>query len=87
MFRKERVNAKLSKYREQSRIIKFQPLVVETLGGWDNKAKYLLKQTGHRVAVQEGIEQSLGFRNLMTDLSISLQKLNATMITDCSVIC
>ena len=82
-----RVNAKLSKYREQSRIIKFQPLVAETLGGWDSKAKFLLKQIGHRVAVQEGIEQRLGFQNLMTNLSISLQKLNATMITERSVIC
>jgi hypothetical protein len=76
-----RVKMKYLKYKDQIHLVdSFVPLVVETLGGWHPSAFRILKRIGNELAERSWSSSKSGFSNLMTGLSVCLQKANANML-------
>ena len=77
-----RRNEKLRKYAEQVEKVAFEPLVVESIGGWNIEGKKLLKKIAARVALENFLEEKTLLRDMMTLFSICLQKINAQMMLE-----
>ena len=60
--------------------IHFQPLVVETFGGWDKDALSFLKTLGHQAARRWGRNNALEIKHFFQRLSIALQRGNASLL-------
>jgi len=60
----------------------FLPLAVESLGGWHPQAIPFFKSIARRLAQQKAIEISAAMRDLMTSLSVCLQKMNGRMMAE-----
>lgn len=58
----------------------FQPLVVETFGGWDPGAVKILKTLAIQCAPRKGLAPSLEFKRFFQRLSIALQRGNSTLL-------
>ena len=60
--------------------IVFQPLVVETFGGWDRDAVKYLKDIARLDARRWGKNDALEIKHFFQRLSIALQKGNAALL-------
>ena len=60
----------------------FQPLVVESFGGWDRDALTFLKELGRQGARRWGKDAALEIKFLFQKLSVSLQRGNAALLLD-----
>ena len=60
----------------------FQPLVVETFGGWDRDALSFLKEMGRQDARRWGKDAALEIKYFFQRLSVSLQRGNAALLID-----
>ena len=58
----------------RSQGIWFQPLVVETFGGWDPDAVKFLKEIGHQDARRWGKDPSIEIKHFFQRLSVALQR-------------
>ena len=76
-----RFNEKMTKHGEGCRMagMVFIPMVVETLGGWQESAVVQLKKLGAALARQTGEEESEKIRHLYQRLAILLVKGNASL--------
>ena len=63
-------------------VIFFQPLVVETFGGWDSDALAYLKKIARQAARRWGKNDALEIKNFFQKLSVSLQRSNAALLVD-----
>ena len=66
----------------QAQGIFFQPLVVESFGGWDSDALVFLKELGRQDARRWGKDSALEIKFLFQRLSIALQRGNAALLLD-----
>ena len=57
----------------------FIPLVVETLGGWEEQADVQIKRLGAALARQTGQEESDKIRHVFQSLAVRLAKGNAAL--------
>ena len=57
----------------------FIPLVVETLGGWEENAEAQIKRLGAALARQTGQEEAEKIRHVFQSLSVRLAKGNAAL--------
>ena len=62
--------------------IHFQPLVVETFGGWDKDALSFLKTLAHQDARRWGKNNSLECKYFFQRLSLALQRGNAALLVN-----
>ena len=60
----------------------FQPLVVETFGGWDKDATTYLKKIARQAARRWGKNDALEIKNFFQKLSVSLQRGNTALLVD-----
>ena len=60
----------------------FQPLVVETFGGWDARAVDFLKKIATQSAHRWGKASSLEIKLFFQKLSVALQRGNAALLID-----
>ena len=60
----------------------FQPLVVESFGGWDSDALKFLKELGRQEARRWGKDSALEIKFLFQKLSVALQRGNAALLLD-----
>ena len=58
----------------------FEPLVVETFGGWDPGAVKVLKQFAVLSAPRKNISPALEIKQFFQRLSVTLQRGNATLL-------
>ena len=58
----------------------FQPLVVETFGGWDKDAAKFLKEIARQDARRWGKEGALEIKHFFQRLSVALQRGNAALL-------
>ena len=79
-----RYDQKLRKYGELCRAegIVFQPLVVETFGGWGDSAVEVLKKLGQALGRASGQEESEVVHHLFGRLSMLLQKGNCSLLVN-----
>ena len=77
-----RWNQKWNKYGEACNAegISFIPMVVETLGGWEEGASQVIKRLGQALARATGQEDNEVVKHLFGKLSILLQRDNASLI-------
>ena len=78
MRKKSKVRDHFDNCRSQG--IHFQPLVVETFGGWDKDALSFLKTLGHQAARRWGRNNSLEIKYFFQRMSIALQRGNASLL-------
>ena len=78
----QRHKQKCSKYEELClpESIVFQPLVVETFGGWDRAAADTIAKIGKSLARTSGQEDTTVIRHLFGRLSVLLMKDNANLL-------
>ena len=57
----------------------FIPLVVETLGGWEEQADVQIKRLGAALARQTGQDESDKIRHVFQSLAVRLAKGNAAL--------
>ena len=76
-----RFNVKMTKHGEACRRegMVFIPLVVETLGGWEEQADVQIKRLGAALARQTGQEESDKIRHVFQSLAVRLAKGNAAL--------
>ena len=60
--------------------IVFQPLVVETFGGWDREATKFLKEMSRQGARRWGKIDSIEIKHFFQRLSVALQRGNAALL-------
>ena len=60
--------------------ITFQPLVVETFGGWDKQAVQFLKDIARLDARRWGKNDALEIKHFFQRVSVALQRGNASLI-------
>ena len=60
----------------------FQPLVVETFGGWDKDALIFLKKIARQSARRWGKNDAIGIKQFFQRLAITLQRGNAALLVD-----
>ena len=60
----------------------FQPLVVESFGGWDKDAAKFLKTIARQDARRWGKEGSIEIKHFFQRLSVALQRGNAALLID-----
>ena len=79
-----RKNAKRRSHFENCRAqgIAFQPLVVETFGGWDSEAVKFLKDLARQSARRWGKTNSEEIKFFFQRLSVSLQRGNAALLIE-----
>ena len=77
-----RKTEKIRKHADNCRAsgIFFQPLVVETFGGWDPEAAKLLKAMATHCAPRKSLPPALEIRQFFQRLSVTLQRGNATLL-------
>jgi hypothetical protein len=63
-------------------MVAFEPLVVESIGGWNLEGIKLLKKIAARVAMESFFEEKTLLRDMMTSFSICLQKINTQMLLE-----
>ena len=66
----------------QAQGIFFQPLVVETFGGWDSDALKFLKEIGRQDARRWGKDFAMEIKFLFQRLSVALQRGNAALLIE-----
>ena len=66
----------------QAQGIFFQPLVVETFGGWDSDALVFLKELGRQDARRWGKDSALEIKYFFQRLSVALQRGNAALLLE-----
>ena len=64
--------------REQG--ISFQPLVVETFGGWDKDATKFLKEMARQAARRWGTNDAIEIKHFFQRLSVALQRGNSALL-------
>ena len=64
--------------REQG--ISFQPLVVETFGGWDKDATKFLKEMARQAARRWGMNDAIEIKHFFQRLSVALQRGNSALL-------
>jgi hypothetical protein len=76
-----RFNDKMTKHGEACRRagMVFIPLVVETLGGWEEQAEAQIKRLGAALARQTGQEEAEKIRHVFQSLAVRLAKGNAAL--------
>ena len=76
-----RYGEKMTKHGEPCRLagMVFVPLVVETLGGWEEQGEKQIKRIGAALARQTGQDEAVKTRHLFQRLSILLTKGNAAL--------
>ena len=76
-----RFNEKMTKHGEACRRagLAFVPLVVETLGGWEELAEKQIKRLGAALARHTGQEEAEKTRHLFQRLAVLLAKGNAAL--------
>ena len=76
-----RYGEKMTKHGEPCRLagIVFFPLVVETLGGWEEQGEKQIRRMGAALARQTGQDEAVKTRHLFQRLSILLTKGNAAL--------
>ena len=62
--------------------VSFQPLVVETFGGWDKDAVNMLKDIARLEARRWGKDPAMEIKHFFQRLSITLQRGNAALLLD-----
>ena len=78
LFAEERKN--IVHFEECQRVgVFFQPLAMETLGGWSQKAVSVIHTIGHHLASRRGLDPSEVSRHLFQRLSVCLWRANAQM--------
>ena len=79
---KVRFNDKMTKHGEDCRRagMVFIPLVVETLGGWEEQAEAQIKRLGAALARQTGQEEAEKIRHVFQSLSVRLAKGKAALL-------
>ena len=77
-----RYNAKMASAAEecQAQGIAFLPLVVESLGGWDDSAVREMKKIASALARSSGEDEGETWRKMITRLSILLMKGNSALL-------
>ena len=65
----------------QAQGIAFLPLVVESLGGWDERAVHQVKKLASALARNSGEDEGDTWRRTITRLSILLVKGNAALLS------
>ena len=60
----------------------FQPLVVESFGGWDKVAAKFLKTIARQEARRWGKEDAIEIKHFFQRLSVALQRGNAALLLD-----
>ena len=65
----------------QAQGIAFLPLVVESLGGWDERAVHQVKKLTSALARNSGEDEGYNWRKTITRLSILLVKWNAALLS------
>ena len=77
-----RKTEKIRKHSDNCRAagLHFEPLVVETFGGWDPGAVKKLKAFATQCAPRKGIAPALEIKQFFQRLSIALQRGNATLL-------
>ena len=77
-----RKSEKIRKHFENCRAsgLHFEPLVVETFGGWDPGAVKTLKAFATQCASRKGIAPAIEIKQFFQRLSVSLQRGNATLL-------
>ena len=66
----------------RSQGIHFQPLVVESFGGWDKDALKFLKELSRQDARRWGKDSALEIKYFFQRLSVALQRGNAALLID-----
>ena len=66
----------------RSQGIHFQPLVVESFGGWDKDALVFLKELARQDARRWGRDSALEIKYFFQRLSVALQRGNAALLID-----
>jgi hypothetical protein len=76
-----RKRTKMTPYFEKCREvgIKFVPLVVTTLGGWNKEASLQLQRIARALGRRSDTDDGIAIRHLMQRLSVRLQRGNATL--------
>ena len=71
----------MTKHGEPCRLagMVFVPLVVETLGGWEEQGEKQIRRMGAALAMQTGQDEAVKTRHLFQRLSILLTKGNAAL--------
>ena len=79
-----RKQTKMQSHHEnfQAQGIFFQPLVVETFGGWDSDALGFLKELARQDARRWGKDSAMEIKNFFQRLSITLQRGNAALLLE-----
>lgn len=75
-----RVQEKNTKYAANRSRTHFQPLVVNTFGGWDSDAHKLFKKIAGKIAESKFTCVKMELKYLYQRLSCTLQKFNGTML-------
>ena len=80
-------NRKSSKMRDHFDACKrdgidFQPLVVETFGGWDKDAVNILKKIARQSARRWGRDDATEIKHFFQHLSVTLQRGNAALLIE-----
>ena len=67
--------------------ITFQPLVVETFGGWDKEAVQFLKDIARLDARRWGKNDAVEIKHFFQRLSVALQRGNASLVINHDIEC
>ena len=78
---KKRIEEKKTKYKNVIGGKWFEPMVVESLGGWSSNSYPIFKRIAQRSAPRKNITYSAALKDLSTKLSVSLQKSNGAMLS------
>ena len=78
---KKRIDEKKTKYKNVIGNKWFEPMVVESLGGWSSNSYPIFKRIAERAAPRKNMTYSAALKDLSTKLSVSLQKSNGAMLS------
>ena len=77
---RERYNMKMLKYARQINLVEFEPMVVESLGGWHEEGLKILARIARMKSTKENLDPKSGLARLMMRYSFLLQKMNGAML-------
>ena len=82
MLLEMRKTEKIRKHADNCRVsgLHFEPLVVESFGGWDPGAVKKLKVFATQCAPRKGISPALEIKQFFQRLSIALQRGNSSLL-------
>ena len=81
--KRQKIRVHAQNCRDQG--VDFQPLVVETFGGWDSDALKFLKEMARIDARRWGKDEAIEIKQFFQRLSISLQRGNAALLIELDV--